>query len=63
MAEPATTRIEAARGYDEPDRGPMRGSSKEKPRPKAPAGPHEGFSSEVASDAEEIATHTLDTMV
>ncbi len=63
MAEASTTRIEAAHGYGETDRGPTRGNAKEKSRPKAAAREaREDFGAEDASDAEETEKHALDTI-
>ena len=64
MAESSTSRIEAARGFAEPDRQPMRNGPAEKSRPK-PALPAGARDANLDSEDElgEIETHTLDTTV
>lgn len=64
MADSSTSRIEAAREFEEPDRQPMRKGPGEKsqPKPVLPAGERDP-SLEAEDELGEIETHTLDTTV
>jgi hypothetical protein len=64
VAESSTSRIEATRGFNEPDQPPLANRQKEKARPRlAKSQGTENSALDEPDDASEIEKHALDTMV